>query len=118
MRCDKCKHWSETSEDWYADQVGMRECHAARPREEITDEATDALYKSITVVEGEQRIKTPHGEVYLYDSRAREMFDRARCEALRDARAFVKGGEPHSPELWTAADFFCALFSPKPEIKS
>lgn len=93
MRCDKCKHWPEKADDWEAEQAGMRECQAVRPRWDIADEASANLSKNTDADE--------------------ERYMAARRDALRNARAYVQDGSQYTASLWTMPDFFCALFTLK-----
>lgn len=96
MRCDQCKHWKVASdnEEWEAKGVGFGECLAVRERWRITDEVSAALE---------------------YDSEDGSKFQTARRDALKAARAYVQDGSEYRAELFTAPDFFCALFS-RPSI--
>lgn len=46
MRCDQCKHWPDKADHWEAEQAGLRQCQAVRPRWDIADEASEALAKA------------------------------------------------------------------------
>lgn len=97
MRCDECKHWKPEADEWEAEQAGMHQCLAVRPRWDIADEASEALAASIGKKE--------------YDADAPdELFNTTRRDALRNARAYVQDGSQYTASLWTMPDFFCALF--------
>lgn len=94
-RCDHCKHWksgTDENEEWEARGVGFKECGAVRERWRITDEATTNL-------------EYEDGDTSQYQTR--------RKDALRAARAYVQDGSEYRAELFTAPDFFCALYSPQ-----
>src|SRR3712207_2378321 len=97
MRCDECKHWKRDSdnEEWEAKAAGFNECVAVRERWRITDEATKGL--AYGNLEGDE---PDHPYVA------------ARFNALKAARAYVQDGSEYRAELFTAPDFFCALFEP------
>jgi len=63
---------------------------AVRERWRITDEATANM---------------------AYDDADASQFQTRRKDALRAARAYVQDGSEYRAELFTAPDFFCALFS-------
>lgn len=86
MRCDQCKHWMPSNE-WEAQGVGFRECMAVRFRWAIQDEASSGI--------------TWGSDHYIT----------RRREALIAAKAYVQDGSEYRAELYTAPDFFCALFA-------
>lgn len=90
MRCDKCKHWSDKSDEWEAKEVGFRQCMAVRERWVIQDEASPRWSG------GDEEWDT---------------LVKARQLALAAARAYVQDGSEYHAELLTAPDFFCALYS-------
>jgi hypothetical protein len=102
MRCDQCKHWKpEGTQDWTAERVGFGECLGVRERWRITDEAGCRS----AVKEYELGPPLEDGiEAALQQEDA----------ALRAARAYVQDGSEYRAELFTAPDFFCALFAPPP----
>lgn len=97
MRCDRCKHWKRDSdnEEWEAKVAGFNECVAVRERWRITDEASGRL---------------PYGD--LDEDGPEHPFVKARIAAIKAARAYVQDGSEYRAELFTAPDFFCALFDP------
>lgn len=97
MRCDRCKYWKVGSgnEEWEVKGAGFGECLAVRERWRIMDEASKTI----------GRYKTEDGE---------QIWIKARVDALRVAKAYVQDGSEYRAELFTAQDFFCALFSPPP----
>jgi hypothetical protein len=92
MKCEACKHWKKGSdnEEWEAAGAGFGECEGVRERWVIQDEAS----------EGVERDSDEEGE-----------FATKRREALKAARAYVQDGSQYHAELFTAPDFFCALFA-------
>jgi hypothetical protein len=93
MRCDGCQHWKKESEneEWEAKEAGFGECLAVRERWRITDEVSPKPYEA--------------------DSDEDEnSFVAMRTSALQAARAYVQDGSQYRAELFTAPDFFCALF--------
>lgn len=93
MRCDGCKHWQADSDnqEWEARKAGFGECLAVRQRWTIMDEASDRLAR---------------------DTEAdKEQYETVRIEALKASRVYVQDGSQYRAELYTAPDFFCALFS-------
>lgn len=93
-RCDGCKFWGlkPGNPSWEAGRAGFGQCAAVRERWEIMDEASSS---------------------YAGDTEAEEdKFSEMRVEALRKARAYVQDGSEYRAELFTAPDFFCALFAP------
>ena len=100
MRCDECKHWQLTAEDWEADEIGFGICRAVRQRWTITDEATEILL-----------LDKENNDVDQYHD---EEFVQARRNALRSAKAYVQDGSQYKAELITGPDFFCALHTSKP----
>jgi hypothetical protein len=97
MRCDRCKHWNAGSghEDWEAKKAEFGECMAVRARWIIADEAS----------EGIERFDAEFSEA------AEQRWIDARAAALRKARAYVQDGSEYRAELYTAPDFFCALYA-------
>lgn len=89
MRCDQCKFWKALPEEWEPAAVGFGECERVRPRWVITDEASAGLE---------------------WDSDEEGAYMRSRRDALRTARAYVQDGSEYRAELFTAPDFFCALY--------
>jgi len=102
MRCDQCEHWFVETRDgcreWEAESAGFGECKAVRERWVIQDEATAG--------------ETPWYQDDAED--ARERWSAKRLEALKSAKAYVQDGSEYRAELFTAPDFFCALFTEKP----
>lgn len=100
MRCDECKHWFVDDRpgyrEWEAEAVGFGECKAVRERWVVQDEANDGVRSWETV--GDE---------------AEEQWMAKRRDALRAARAYVQDGSEYRAELYTAPDFFCALFEAK-----
>lgn len=97
MRCDQCRHWLiETRPnygDWEAAEVGFGECKAVRERWIIQDDAGCGLDR------------------FSDEPNAEDRWIEARRTALRAARAYVQDGSEYRAELYTAPDFFCALFA-------
>jgi hypothetical protein len=93
MRCDQCQHWSDASKEWEADSVGFRKCLSVKARWNIQDKASDGIE---------------------WDSNDESYYIRARTDALKQARAYVQDGSEYRADLFTAPDFFCALFSATP----
>ena len=97
MRCDQCKHWFvETRRgysEWEAKAVGFGECKAVRQRWTIQDDASRDLDR-------------------WADDAAEDRWTEARRNALKAARAYVQDGSEYRAELYTAPDFFCALYEP------
>jgi hypothetical protein len=91
MRCDACKHWQKDSEfeEWEAQRAGFGECLAVRARWRIQEEATKGL---------------------VWDDRDTSQYVTKQIDALRAHRAYVQDGSQYRAELFTAPDFFCALF--------
>lgn len=92
MRCDGCRHWTEEPEEWEAKAVGFRECRAVRERWRIQDDASSGIEWA-----GEE------DGAYM----------QARRDALKAARAYVQDGSEYMAQLYTAPDFFCALWAAK-----
>ena len=90
-RCDQCKHWKNESDnqEWEALSAGFGECLGVRERWVIQDEASEGI---------------------PYDGKDEGAFSRSRREALKAARAYVQDGSQYRAELFTAPDFFCALY--------
>lgn len=101
MRCDQCVHWRLAgTHDWTAEGIGFGECLGVRERWTIQDEA------------GREAIENDYPE---YENEAEEtLWEDARRSALLAARAYVQDGSEYRAELFTAPDFFCALFTPSP----
>lgn len=100
-RCDGCKHWPDKSDEWEAEQAGLRRCAAVRARWDIADEASDALATEI-------------GKRWWDEDADDDKFEAVRRDALRTARAYVQDGSQYTASFWTGPDFFCALHEPKP----
>lgn len=92
MRCDECRHWKKESEneEWEAKMAGFGECLGVRERWRIQDEATKNLE---------------------WDDAEDGAYMKAQREALQAARAYVQDGSQYRAELFTAPDFFCALWN-------
>ena len=92
MRCDQCQHWKKDSEneEWEAKMAGFGECLGVRERWRIQEDAT----KGIEWDDSEDG-------AYMKNQKA----------ALQTARAYVQDGSQYRAELFTAPDFFCALFA-------
>lgn len=101
MRCDECRHWKPDDElDWEATEVGFRECGAVRERWRITEDATKGW-------------AWPGGPKVDWDSDAAAVaYKKAKTDALIAGKAYVQDGSEYRAELYTAPDFFCALFAP------
>lgn len=91
VRCDSCKHWKKDSdqEEWEAKSAGFGECEGVRERWVIQDEASEGVE---------------------WDDEEEGAFVTKRREALKAARAYVQDGSQYHAELFTAPDFFCALY--------
>lgn len=91
MRCDQCKNWRKDfqgdldPQELDVQRIGFGECTALRERWLITDEAVKGM---------------------AYEPANDSPFQTARRTALLSARAFVGDGS----QLFTAPDFFCAVF--------
>jgi hypothetical protein len=94
MRCDKCKFWKDKSEnpEWEAGEAGFKQCLGVRARWRIQDEASSGIE---------------------WDNVEEGQYMKRRREALKNARAYVQDGSEYRAELFTAPDFFCALFTTK-----
>lgn len=90
MKCDNCKHWKHEPEDWAASTIGYGRCLAVRERWEIQDEASTERWD---------------------DGFGAGEFGKMRSEALKRSKAYVQDGSEYKAELYTAPDFFCALFA-------
>ena len=88
-RCDKCQHW-KTPDEWEALESGLGRCLGVRERWKIADDASEGLPWS----------SDEEGDKYAM----------VRRKALQDARAYVEDGSEYHAALFTATDFFCALF--------
>lgn len=90
-RCDHCKHWRSGSDnaEWEAQSAGFGECLGVRERWVIMDGASKG-------------IECAHEDSSGYVA--------ARIGALKSARAYVQDGSEYRAELFTAPDFFCALY--------
>jgi len=88
MRCDLCKHWKKDSdnEEWESKSAGFGECLAVRERWRIVDDGVPR------------------------DTKFEDGYTEKVGEALKSARAYVQDGSEYRAELFTAPDFFCALF--------
>lgn len=88
MRCDQCKHWDsdKANEHWEAQGVGFGWCKGVRERWRIQDEVPR-------------------------DQDLGDAWAAARVEHLKKSRAYVQDGSEYVAELFTAPDFFCALFT-------
>lgn len=105
MECRTCQHWKPTgTEDWTAEGVGFGECLGVRERWRIQDEASD---KNPDAKPDEDFWEWEAGKVPTPGSR-----EAVRRDALLAARAYVQDGSEYRAELFTAPDFFCALYSP------
>jgi hypothetical protein len=93
-RCDQCRHWKESAEGWEARVAGFRLCEGVRERWRITDNVKSSYER-------------PDDEPY-------ESWEADIGNALKAARAYVEDGSEYKAYLWTAPDFFCALFEPPP----
>lgn len=91
MRCDQCKHWKSGSdnEQWEARSAGFGECLGVRERWKIMDEASECIE---------------------WDDAEDGKFQSTRIQALKSHRAYVQDGSEYHAELFTAPDFFCALY--------
>jgi hypothetical protein len=103
MRCDECRHWrKEGTEDWEAEAVGFGWCIAVRPRWHIQDEATKGI----------ECEPDPEFEDWNPDSApSPQSYEGRQRAALAAAKAYVQDGSQYRAELYTAPDFFCALFA-------
>jgi hypothetical protein len=99
MRCDQCKFWNAESanQEWEAKKAGFGECEAVRPRWEIMDEVG-----GYRIHEWDEGHMTP---AELMDAKVDQ-----RIAALKVAHAYVQDGSEYRAQLFTASDFFCALF--------
>lgn len=88
-RCDQCKHWGSDEVSWEAQGSGFKHCTAVRPRWKIQDEVRPKDHPDF--LENE--------------------WIAARIAALIKSRAYVEDGSEYRALLWTAPDFFCALFT-------
>lgn len=102
MRCSQCKHWKpDDGQDWEATRAGFRECSAVRERWRITEDAVGGFEK------------WPGGPGVDWENDAGALaYKKAQTDALKAHRAFVQDGSEYRAELYTAPDFFCALFDP------
>jgi hypothetical protein len=109
MRCDSCKHWQNASdnEEWEARHAGFGECKAVRERWRIMDEASDASAKPKGWAADDSDWDEWGDSPPPADS-----FVGVRIAALKAARAYLQDGSEYRAELFTAPDFFCALYSP------
>jgi len=100
IRCDRCQHWQKDSknEEWEARGAGFGECEGVRERWRITDEAVLGLR-------------------WDQDGGSAEEFNVKTTAALKRSRAYVQDGSQYRAELFTAPDFFCALFMEKVAFK-
>ena len=94
-RCDLCRHWNKDSEnqEWEAERAGFGECLAVRERWRIMDESGPRDWKA-------------------KDEAGAEAYIQRRIEGLKAARAYVQDASEYHAELFTAPDFFCALYAP------
>jgi hypothetical protein len=94
VRCDECKHWKKDSdnEEWEAKAAGFGECLGVMERWRIMDDSVGPRYLAS-------------------ESDDEDDYIRRRGEALKAARAYVQDGSQYRAELFTAPDFFCALFT-------
>lgn len=90
-RCAHCKYWTDDEASWEAEGVGFKRCAAVRERWRIQD-AVDVPASAPT-----------------------EEWTARRREALKASRAYVEDGSEYKALLWTAPDFFCALFEAPPQ---
>ena len=111
MRCDQCRHWKKDSDnqEWEASRAGFGECRAVRERWRIMDEAST----NIAWGEGEEGWNDNSDDPPPPNS-----FTGVRVAALRSVRAYVQDGSEYRAELYTAPDFFCALFAPSIQDQS
>jgi hypothetical protein len=103
MRCDECAHWRKDSDNqqWEPSRAGFGECVGVRERWRIMDEASEGLAWG----SGEEGLD-PYS-----DELPAESFTMVRIAALKAARAYVQDGSEYHAELFTAPDFFCALWA-------
>lgn len=104
MRCDHCKHWAKIAAEWEAGEAGFRKCEAIRQRWDIQDDASSALAKA-------EFGDNPSAEYEIDD--AADRFIAARCNAIKQERAYVQDASQYSATFYTGPDFFCARFEPK-----
>jgi hypothetical protein len=93
MRCDTCKHWNAKSDqqEWEAAGAGFGQCLGVRERWEIMDDAS---------------------KKWADNDAEQDRADQTRVAALKAARAYVQDGSEYHAEMFTAPDFFCALYTP------
>lgn len=103
VRCVECAHWRKGSdnEEWEASRAGFGECTAVRERWRIMDEASQGMAYGFGDAETAYDGTEPPAHGYTA----------VRIAALRKARAYVQDGSEYHAELFTAPDFFCALFA-------
>ena len=102
-RCDECQHWliNSPNEEWEAKGAGFGQCCGILERWRIMDDPLEEIaYETDPAV----KLSGEEAENYVLAQ---------RLQNLKDARAYVQDGSQFRADLFTAPDFFCALFERK-----
>ncbi len=90
-RCDNCKFWEQGKQDWTVTKIGFGRCKGVRERWNIEDDAVAGM-----------KFGDETGD-----------YGKRRIAALQASRAYVQDGSQYMADLYTAPDFFCALYVAK-----